>query len=372
MFNPDKAVRKELKALPKTIHGGQGWMINGIEDYSHNLNPLGPPEEISELLYRAGSEIDHYPDDSYSELREVISGVYGISPQNITIGAGSSDIIRNFPNTFLTQGEVAVIPRPSFAEYAHQCRIVGATVKKMELSEKNDMRLNREDISEHIIGAKALYICNPNNPTGRIESREKILSIVKECLDNNVMVFLDETLLELVPGHEDISCVKYVNEFPNMVVTGSLTKSYTIPGVRIGFGFGSPEVISYMEKVRMTWNVGYAEQSIATTLLKKYRNHVEKAAKLMAEESIFMNKRLSEAGFTHGEVSDSFFYFRSVEHLGVNASEINKRMQKEGISIRDCASFGKPYDMYIRYSVKDRERNEKFINAAESVVKSLR
>ena len=59
MFNPDKAVRKELKALPKTIHGGQGWMINGIEDYSHNLNPLGPPEEISELRYRAGSEIDH-------------------------------------------------------------------------------------------------------------------------------------------------------------------------------------------------------------------------------------------------------------------------------------------------------------------------
>ncbi len=372
MFNPDKAVRKELAALPKTVHGGQGWMLKDVEDYSHNLNPFGPPDDISELLAVAGFGIGHYPDDSCSDLKEVISEVYGVGTDNITVGAGSSDIIRNFPNTFLAPGEIAVIPRPSFAEYAHQCRIAGATVRKMELSVDNDFRLDPEDISEHIIGAKALYICNPNNPTGRVEPRKKILSIVKECLDSNVLVFLDETLLELVPGYEEITCVKYVNEFPNLAVAGSLTKSFAIPGIRIGFGFGSPDTIAQMEKVRMTWNVGYAEQSIAAVLLEEQMDHVHTAAKMMAEESVIMNERLSEAGFTHGEVSDSFFYFRSVEHLGLKASEINERMKKEGIAVRDCASFGEPYDMYVRYSVKDRKRNEKFIDAAESVVKSLR
>ncbi len=372
MFNPYRSARKELAALPKTIHGGQGWKLKDIEDYSHNLNPFGPPDDISELMAASGSEVGHYPDDSCAELKETISKAYGVKAENITVGAGSSDIIRNFPNTFISLGETVVIPRPSFAEYEHQCRIVGANVKRLELSEKNDFRVDVSELSKCIPDAKAIYLCNPNNPTGRIEPREKILAIAKECLDNGTMLFLDETLLELVPGHEDISCVRYVNEFPNMVIAGSLTKSFAIPGIRIGFGFGSSETIAEMEKVRMTWNVGHAEQNIANILIKERIGHVKRAAKLMAEESLNMNCRLSEVGFSTGEVSDSFFYFRSTGHLNVKASEVNLAMQKNGISLRDCASFGGPYEWFVRYSVKDRERNDRFIEAAESAVKTLR
>lgn len=372
MFSPDKAARKELATLPKTVHGGQGWKLEGIEDYSHNLNPFGPPEDISELLAAAGSEIGHYPDDSCSELKETISKAYGVREENITVGSGSSDIIRNFPNTFLAPGEKVLIPRPSFAEYAHQCRIAGAEVLKMDLKKENDFRIDSEDLSKLIPKVKAIYICNPNNPTGRMEPREKILKIAKECLDNETMLFLDETLLELVPGHEDISCVRYVDEYPNMVIAGSLTKSFAIPGIRIGFGFGSPDTIAEMEKVRITWNVGYAEQSVAKILIEERMDHVNNAAKMMAEESIRMNKGLSEVGFSDGEASDSFFYFRPVEHLGVRASEVNAEMHRNGISLRDCASFGSPYEWYVRYSVKDMERNDLFISAAESTVGSLR
>lgn len=372
MFNPDESARKELAALPKTVHGGQGWKLKDIEDYSHNLNPFGPPEDISELLAAAGTEVGHYPDDSCSKLKETISKAYGVKVENITVGAGSSDIIRNFPNTFISSGETAVIPRPSFAEYEHQCHIVGADVRRLELSEENDFRIDVSELSGYIPDAKAIYLCNPNNPTGRIEPRKKILAIAKECLDNGTMLFLDETLLELVPDYENISCVRYVNQFPNMVIAGSLTKSFAIPGIRIGFGFGSSDTIVEMEKVRMTWNVGHAEQSIANTLIEERLDHVKRAAKLMADESVNMNRGLSEVGFSSGKVSDSFFYFRSTKDLGVKASKINALMQHNGISLRDCASFGNPYEWFVRYSVKDRERNNRFIEAAESAVKALR
>lgn len=372
MFDSDRSARKELAALPKTVHGGQGWKLKDVEDYSHNLNPFGPPDDISELLAVAGTEVGHYPDDSCSELKETISKAYGIKAENITVGAGSSDIIRNFPNTFISIGETVVIPRPSFAEYEHQCRIVGADVKRLELLEKNDFRIDTSVLSNHIPEAKAVYLCNPNNPTGRIEPREKILAIAQECLDSGTMLFLDETLLELVPGHEDISCVRFVNKFPNMVIAGSLTKSFAIPGIRIGFGFGSSDTIAQMEKVRMTWNVGHAEQSIANILIKERMDHVERAAKLMVDESVDMNRRLSEVGFSTGDVSDSFFYFRSMKHLSVKASEVNAAMQNNGISLRDCASFGNPYEWFVRYSVKGRECNDRFIEAAESAVKALR
>ncbi|MGI5964982.1 MAG: pyridoxal phosphate-dependent aminotransferase [Candidatus Methanomethylophilaceae archaeon] len=372
MFDPEKAARRELAGLPGTVHGGQGWKNKGLEDYSHNLNPFGPPEDIGEIMASAASDVWHYPDDSCSELKEIMAKEYGVKPENIIVGAGSSDIIRNFPHTFVSPGEKVLIPRPSFAEYTQQCIIAGADVRRLELDAEEDFRINREKLSEMIPGTKAVYICNPNNPTGRIEPKKKITEIVKECLDSDTMVFLDETLLELVPSYEENSCVKYVKKYPNLVVAGSLTKSFAIPGIRIGFGFASPETAEEMEKVRMTWNVGQVEQNVAKVLIGERMDYVRKAAETMASESVRMNRELEEAGFSFGDVSDSFFYFRSVEHLGVTANELNGKMNKNGITLRDCASFGSPYEHYVRYSVKDRARNDKFVRTAEQAVKELR
>ena len=120
--------RKELSDLPKTVHGGQAWKLEGIEDYSHNLNPFGPPEDIDEIIMSAVADLGHYPDDSCAELKDTLSKAFNIDTDCITIGAGSSDIIRNVPNTFFRPGDKVVLNRPSFAEYAQQCRIVGAEI----------------------------------------------------------------------------------------------------------------------------------------------------------------------------------------------------------------------------------------------------
>ena len=216
--------REGLRGIPKTIHGGQAWKKVGIEDYSHNLNPFGPPDFLPEIIATAMNDIGHYPDDSCIELKTSLSKIFSLKEENIAIGSGSSEIIRNFPNAFIEKGEKAIICRPSFAEYSQQCRLAGITVEYNELAEEEDFRINSEKLSAAIkSGAKALYICNPNNPTGRIEPQRKILEIVKECGDEGVLVFLDETLLELVPDHEEISCMKFVNEYDNLVVAGSLT-----------------------------------------------------------------------------------------------------------------------------------------------------
>ena len=373
MENRVPKVRKALADLPKTVHGGQAWKLRDVEDYSHNLNPFGPPEDISEIILSAVGDIDHYPDDSCSDLKETIAREFGVGTGNVMIGAGSSDIIRNFPNTFLSQGDKALICRPSFAEYAQQCKIVGANIIWNELREDDDYRINRKILSENLTsGVKVMYICNPNNPTGRIEPRKKILEIVAECRDAGVMVFLDETLLELVPGYKDISCADCVRDYDNLVVAGSLTKSFAIPGIRIGFGFASEGVVDEMEKVRMTWNIGQIEQTVANVLIGERMGHVHRAADMMADESKIMNSRLKDAGFPAGEISDSFFYFNSLKPLGVKCSVFKEHMLKRKIMVRDCASFGAPFEWYVRYSVKDRERNERFAEAVEGTLKDLR
>jgi threonine-phosphate decarboxylase len=169
-----------------------------------------------------------------------------------------------------------------------------------------------------------------------------------------------------------MSCIGYVNEFENLVVAGSLTKSFAIPGIRIGYGAASPHLIDEMNKIRMTWNVGQIEQNVARVLMTEHMGYVRKAALVMAEESKTMNSQLNEIGFPAGNVSDSFFYFCSLKGLGIKGSEFQRLMLKEKIMVRDCASFGGRFDHFVRFSVKDRERNDIFVKAVENSMKHIR
>jgi threonine-phosphate decarboxylase len=364
-------IRKELLELPDTVHGGQAWKLDGVEDFSHNLNPFGPPKCLSELILKVISGIDHYPDDNSTELKETLADHFKIRTENVIVGAGSSDIIRMFPHTFLAKGDKALIMRPSFAEYAHQCRIAGASVHELLLKESNDLRIDINETLENADGVKAIYICNPNNPTGRIEPREKILRIVKECGHRNILVFLDETLLELVPSHGDVSCAKDVENHDNLVVIGSLTKSFAIPGIRIGFGFAAEGLIKAMDKVRMTWNVGHIEQCVASSLIKDHMDHVTKAANMMHREAKRMHHNLNEAGFKV-RMTDSFFFFNSLSNTGMTVPEFKYKMLSEKIMIRDCSSFGSEFRNHMRFCVKDGIRNDMFVDAVKKVTDGVK
>jgi threonine-phosphate decarboxylase len=272
-----------------------------------------------------------------------------------------------FPNTFLTKGDKAIVMRPSFAEYAHQCKIAGASVREILLKESNDLYFDTDEILKDTNSVKAVYICNPNNPTGRIEPRKKILDLVKQCNERNILVFLDETLLELVPSHNEISCVKEIQRYDNLVVIGSLTKSFAIPGIRIGFGFANEELIKAMDKVRMTWNVGQIEQYVASALIRDHMDHVTKAADIMHREAKCMHQDLNEAGFKV-RMTDSFFFFDSLKSMNMTVPEFKFLMLSEKIMIRDCGSFGPEFKDHVRFSVKDRARNEMFVDAVKKVI----
>lgn len=376
MFGSDNMTfqpRKELAGLPKTVHGGQAWRLSGVEDYSQNLNPLGPPPELLEEIQKALPGIGHYPDDDSARAKEAVSSYFNLRTENVQMGSGSSEIIRNFPNTFCSPGDRVLMCRPTFAEYAQQCRLAGVAVDYLDLVESEDFRVNfgrlSRTLQEHTY--KAVYLCNPNNPTGRLEPRDKILSFVRECADRNVLVFLDETLLDLVANADSISCASFVNQYPNLVVAGSLTKSFAIPGLRIGYGLAAPELIAEMEKVRLPWNLGQLEQHLAAYLVGYRMDYVVEAAKILEKENKVMQSELDDIGFPVGHVSDSFFYFTSTARLRITGADLQRLMLKEGIMIRDCSSFGPQFERYIRFCVKDRDRNNAFVAAAEKVLQAM-
>ena len=361
--------RITLRDLPKTVHGGQAWRLKDIEDYSHNLNPFGPPPCIGELVSKAAEHTDHYPDDSSIGFRTAVADEFGVSTDNVIAGSGSSDIIRMFPNTFLNPGDRVVMFRPSFAEYTQQCRIVGAEIDYVPLRPENDYRIDISELEKHLTeGVKALYICNPNNPTGRVESRDRIITIIQMCQQRDIFVFLDETLLELVEGYRDISCASFVNRYDNLIVAGSLTKSFAIPGIRVGFGIMCKAIADEMNKVRMTWNIGIVEQTVGEELISKHMDYVRDASKVLKEESRYMFVKLKDMGFPVNAPADSFFYFCDITSIGFDSKSFTQAMLEQGIMVRDCNSFGPDYSGCVRFCVKDREHDDRFLAALKTVL----
>ena len=367
-MNVPNETRPQLRDLPKTVHGGQAWRLQGIDDYSHNLNPFGPPDCVSDIAAKASIHSDHYPDDSSIGFRTAVANEFGVTPENVIAGSGSSDIIRMFPNTFLNPGDRVLMFKPSFAEYTQQCRIVGAEIEYIPLRPENDYRIDIAELESKLDGVKALYVCNPNNPTGRVEGRDRILKIIDMCQQRKIFVFLDETLLELVDGYKDISCASCVNEYDNLIVAGSLTKSFAIPGIRIGFGITSKPIADEMNKVRMTWNVGIVEQTVGEELISKHMGYVHDASKVLKAESRYMYSRLKEMGFPVNAPADSFFYFCDLTSIGFDSKSFTERMLEQGIMVRDCNSFGPEYSGCVRFCVKDRGHDERFVEAVKKVM----
>lgn len=352
--------RRELAGLAPTVHGGQGWKLGNVEDYSQNLNPLGPPEWISGAVDGVG-DFGHYPDADCVELKKAIAGHHGVMPSQVVMGAGSSEIIRNFPFTFIDRGDRVLVPRPSFAEYSQQILLAGGSIDRIELRPETDFHLQQDEVFSRIQGGgyRAMYICNPNNPTGRVEPRSTVSAIASECERNGTLLFLDETLLELVDGSGDISMIPLLQDHPNLVILRSFTKSFAVPGIRAGYALTSPGIAAELEKVRLPWNIGSFEQG-AAMLMVRNMDYVEKAAADLRAESL----RMADGLRCHGidiAPSESFFYFVDIGRFGVPAEEFRRKMLESGFAVRDCTSFG--YPSYVRFCVKDRERDDAFVRA---------
>lgn len=371
--NMDVKPRKEVAELPEAVHGGQAWKLTCVEDYSQNLNPLGPPEGLADEIAKAYGCLGHYPDVECTRAREAIAAYYGLGKENVVMGAGSSEIIRNFPMTFLEPGDRVLMFSPTFAEYARQCGIMGVRADVVELLPSNDFRIDRNALTDALDTRqhKALWLCNPNNPTGRMEKRADLLDIVRECEEIGTMVFLDETLLSLCKDAESTSLIPFVDDFSNLVIAKSFTKSFAIPGLRIGYALTNPAIAREMQKVSLPWNLGAIEQHAAAYLISLRANYVSEAAITLRKESEIMQSQLDSVMFPVGPVSDSFFYFVPVSQFGITGEDMQRQMLKNGIMVRDCASFGPQFKDYVRYCVKGREQNATFLAAAEKVMTAL-
>jgi threonine-phosphate decarboxylase len=366
----DRAVRPEVRSMERPRHGGDVWDDLDVKDYSSNVNPFGPPPRLERYIVEAASELHCYPDDSCARLKGAIAARYGVDDSNVIVGAGSAELIRLFAEVFISPGDRVVMPSPTFSEYAFGCRLMGARLIDHVLPHEEDFALDVAELAARLDGAKAVYVCNPNNPTGRMVNRSDLLDLVAEAARKETLVFLDETLLELSSRSDELSLVPEVESHENLFIIRSFTKSFAMPGLRIGYGFGPRRLLNYLEAGRLTWNLGTIEQRVATRLMEEEQEHVARAATMIEGEKRRMHAR-AEKLMGRVPMPDSYFFFAPLDALDVSSAEFRRHMLRHGVLVRDCSSFGGVCSGYTRFCVKTPEKNDEFLDALSRAVADI-
>ncbi len=359
------------------IHGGNiyrasqtyGLKIENILDYSANINPLGLPEGLKDMLISGFDNLVNYPDPEYTGLKKEIARYLGVAEERIIPGNGASEIIYLLFEVLRLKR--VLIPAPSFNEYMQAAHAAGAETDFFELKEANNFRLPVDELLDKAkSGYDALLLCNPNNPTSTLLSREELYQILRFTSSRGVHVILDEAFIELTVGSNRNSMAEALEEFNNLFIVRAFTKLFAIPGLRLGYGLGSIDLVKAMWNRKVPWSVNSLASS-AAPLLNNSAEYLERTAAWLAEEKDRFYKELSTLqGLKVFEPQTNFLLIKIMLPF-LTVGGLKEKMARSGILIRDASNFTFLNDKFFRIAVKDRESNRKFLAVLKETMEAV-
>jgi threonine-phosphate decarboxylase len=305
-------------------------------DFSASLNPFPPAMEWD----FPPTLLDHYPDDNYLHLKEIIGRLFHRDIEEIAVGNGSIELIRSFCRAMFRNHGAAKIDTPTFGEYLLSVQLAGG----------HEMR-------EGEIPSVA-FLCNPNNPTGQITRKKNICPLLRSYAEQETVLFLDEAFIELSEPEESLIDTRD----KHLCILRSLTKCFSIPGLRFGYAFADPDLVCAIELLRSPWSVNAFAEHFAIQAFKKYDKLEESRNKIRIERD-YLVKSLNDLGFAVTPPSANFI----LADIGMDASTLRSSLAGHGILIRDCTSFGLPHS--IRVSVRTRPENKILVEALQACVR---
>ena len=227
------------------VHGGNTEEIarkynfdsREIIDFSANINPVGLNENVKAAMINAIDKVIKYPDITYFDLKNSIGEFEKIDISNITLGNGAAEVIFNIVRALKPQK--ALLPAPTFSEYEEAIISVNGEIEYYKLKESNDFNLDNEFINRIKDDIDVIFICNPNNPTGCLTTKEFIRKVLNKSLITNTTVVIDESFLDFIKPNELYLSNDLLMDYKNLIIVKSLTKFFAIPGARIGYGLCS-------------------------------------------------------------------------------------------------------------------------------------
>lgn len=345
--------------MKEMIHGGDIYRHLNIIDFSSNCNPFGPPQRVQDAICRAVGQIGHYPDVQCSRLRKALAEKLNIPEAWIFFGNGAAEVI--FAAVQALHPKQAVLPAPTFAEYAQALETVGCKIQYVETAEADGFAIPQNIADTLTEKTDMLILCNPNNPTGTRMKKETVQAILERAAETGTIVMLDECFMDFVTEPELDTILPLLDAYPHVILLKAFTKLYAMAGVRLGYGISSnPAVIEKLERCVQPWNISSLAQEAGIAALQE-DFFVEKSLEALHREHAFLMDALRQMNVTVYASEANYIFFRGPEDLG-------KQLLTEGFLVRDCSNYPGLTKGYYRIAVRLRPENEALVQAMKQLL----
>lgn len=348
------------------MHGGNIYG-NEIEyDFSVNLNPLGPPKSVQDALVAALNHVEEYPDPEYRELRRGLANYWQLAEEQLVLGNGASELIPGIIRTLAPKTCMVTAPCYSGYETALNAAAPSCRIHRIPLRAEDDFILP-ENICQEIARVKPnlLILTNPNNPNGKRISANRLREIADACRTAGTMLLVDECFLALSGGEKDslIHCIR--SESLPAVVLRAFTKTFAIPGVRLGYAVCSAPMAERIQRELPEWNLSvftqYAGRAALETVAGGTSGYLAASVEMIAREREFLSEELEKLGFRVFPSDANYILFQSRDW------ELHQKLLDKGILIRDCRDYHGLTAGFYRTAVRTHRENTALLRCLRNI-----
>lgn len=341
------------------VHGGNvfqasaetGIPVGEMLDFSASINPLGVPDSVAAVIRENIGLLVHYPDPFADGISRDLAQYAGVPAQNLVCGNGSTELIYLLARALRPRR--VLVPAPTFSEYERACGLNdGSSCIRCHLTARDGFAIDPGKFSAAMAGCDMAFLCNPNNPTGRLMEREAVLDLVRSARREDCVLVVDEAFIDFTPEQ---SVAGDVAGHSHLIVLRSLTKFYALSGLRIGFGIFPGGIIESIRAHKEPWTINTLAQMAAATAIRD-RAYQQRTTEVISAEKGYLEQGFRRLGIEFFPSSANYYLLRDTR-----GSEIASALRNKGILVRDCSNFIGLDGSYVRVAVRSRNENSRLL-----------
>lgn len=349
------------------IAKNEGIEIKDIRDFSSNINPLGPSKKALDELKNNLNLLSSYPNVDYVDLKKSISTYADCKSENIVLGLGSTEILKDAINFFAPK--ISMILSPCYSEYERELKKISSKIIEYNLEEKNNFKINLDEIIKIINEKKVefLIFANPNNPTGTILKSQEIEKILNET---KTKILVDETYIEFT-NRDVYSSTSLTKFYKNLIVVRGTSKFFALPGIRLGYGISSNEdLLKYFKEKEILWQINSVAE-ICGKVMFSDEKYIDEVYEFIKSRRDYFYKEISK--IKNLKAFESYGNFILVKILkGIDAGKLRQKLMEKGLVIRNCENFKNLDNSYFRFCILDDDANEKLLKNLKIIYQEVK
>ena len=349
--------------MMQLVHGGDwaGYRAQYGQDaldFSANVSPLGLPEGVAKAITAALATADRYPDPLCRTLRAKLAVHETVPAAHILCGNGAADLI--FRLVWAAKPRTALLPAPTFAEYAAALETAGCTVRRHFLRENEDFAVTEAFISAVDEDTDMVFLCQPNNPTGQLTPLALVEALLHRCEACGALLVVDECFLDFLPESEALSAKKLLAS-PNLIILKAFTKLYGMAGVRLGYALCSDAaLLDKMRAAGQPWAVSGLAQAAGLAALEETA-YADSVRTLIADQRPRLAAGLRTLGLRVVDGQANYLLFRAPADFGA-------KLRRHGAVVRGCGNYPGLDETWYRTAVRTQKENEQLLKIMREVL----